>query len=411
MSIKTTFIFVICVYAVSFAQVDKKYSTLAARKAFFTEFSKKFNSATVQDIWNSDAKNHFEEFVEGHTEYELIEEYSTIIHELLHYRNKYESNGQHFFVEQGISIFVPFTKLYNSKEVNKMVRKGVQDSIARYGLYVGGKQYTGIQNGVKVEVNKNGVKELSSITDGIYGMLDEFCAYYFGCLAAFETEKYYKSINDNNKDPMYDYSHDVMGDAVAYYEFNLFIAWYLNYAKKYHPEMYVEFHQNKALKVVYTLIDTKFKNLVDQASIKCIPYLQEIDDEDDKEFLEFLKLKFDGSWEDLQQFYAIIAVDEPELFTKQQKTIQGKTQTVLVLIDKEDEKDLREEYNDLAKEMKEYKSSVSQLGFSDNMEIFFSQPTKQIEYLKKQFTSEVNEELNKLRIQGVTSSNYATFLK
>lgn len=396
----------------SFSQTDKKYPTLAARKSFLTEFCKKYNSKSIQVIWNSDTKNSFEEFVEGHSEYELIEEYGTIIHELYHYYNKRETNGQYYFIESGINVFVPFTQRYNSKELNKHVRKGVQDSVFRYGLYVGGKQYTGIQQGKKVEVNKNGSNELSSITDGIYGMLEEFSAYYYGCLATYEAEKYFQSIQNPNKDPMYDFSQEVMGDVLAYYEFNLFMAWYLSYAKKNHPEIYAEIHKNAAFKVVYTLIDSKFKALVEQATIKCNPHLLDVENEvNDPAFQAFLKLKFDGSFDDLQAYYAVLAQEEPELFTKKQQVVQGKTKTILVPIDEDEADFLLEDYHDLANEMKEYKQVSEQLAIFNSLEFYFALPSKQIEFLKKQFTTEVNNELNKLRIPGLTSANYSTFLK
>jgi hypothetical protein len=40
-----------------------------------------------------------------------------------------------------------------------------------------------------------------------------------------------------------------------------------------------------------------------------------------------------------------------------------------------------------------------------------SSPALEFPYLKKQFTKEINDELKKLRIEGVTETNYKNYLK
>ena len=47
-------------------------------------------------------------------------------------------------------------------------------------------------------------------------------------------------------------------DIYAYYEFKLFISWYLQVAKLQYPGVYEQIMSNKNLKVLYTLIDLQY---------------------------------------------------------------------------------------------------------------------------------------------------------
>lgn len=252
-----------------FAQTSKVYHQKAQRKTFYSKLSTHYNSPTIQKIWISDSKNeHFDQYVDEYSERDLLKSYATVIHELLHSFNNTKNNTHNYFIEKGIQINVPFTSVYNSKELNKMISKNIQDSIFRYGLYVGGKSVLpGL--GKIPDLNTTKENEVMSIQLGIYGLLEEFSAYYFGNLAIYEMYEYYLNRGAKQEIEIWkDYKAEVQEEWIAYYEFQLFISWYLIYAKKNYPTMYKQLYENNALRIVYTLIEQKYATLLKESKQK-----------------------------------------------------------------------------------------------------------------------------------------------
>ena len=71
----------------------------------------------------------------------------------------------------------------------------------------------------------------------------------------------------------------------AYYEFNLFIAWYLHYAKLYRKDVYTSLMENNNLRIAYTLLDKQFSKCIsDYFKIK-LP-------EDYKSIYEYLETSY-----------------------------------------------------------------------------------------------------------------------
>ncbi len=381
----------------TFSQVEKSYNSKESRKQFYTQLATKYNSKTTQEIWKSDTKFVFNEYVDGKTEKDLIKSYSTVIHELLHGYNQTEKGGHTYFIENGIRIHVPFTEVYNSKELNKFVRKGLQDSIFRYGLYVGGKSDLPGLGHIK-GLNDSKQNEVMSVQLGIYGLLEEFSAYYFGDLAVFELYDYYANkYQKDDKDAWSDYFSESKSDLVAYYEFQLFIAWYLDYAKEKHPKIYSEIMNNKALKVVYTLIQNKFEALASE--------IERIEQENSEKIEENLlpSLDFSGSDEDLIRFLEMTGLDSEDIYEIQTTKVNGKSvSTKKIILDQEDLAEIKGEYDKIAKEIKKQKDSEKLL--------FFGDYDNQIIFLKKQFTPKLESELHKLKFIGVNCQNYKDFL-
>ncbi|MES2587899.1 MAG: hypothetical protein V4622_02895 [Bacteroidota bacterium] len=383
---------------IAYSQADKTYPSKESRKQFYSQLATKYNSKSIQEIWKSDTKFTFDEYVDGKAEKDLIKDYSTVIHELLHGYNQTENDGHTYFIENGIRIHVPFTDVYNSKELNKVVRKSLQDSIFRYGLYVGGKSDLPGLGHVK-GINDSKKNEVMSIQLGIYGLLEEFSAYYFGDLAAYELYDYYLAkFPKSDKDSWASYYDEAKSDLVAYYEFQFFIATYLTYAKEKHQNMYADFHKNKHLKVVYSLIQDKYERLGQKIDAKFL------ENADNVEVNELFNLDFSGSDDDLIRFLEMAGMEAEDIYEIKTSKVNGKTvSTKKIILDEEDLKDIKAEYSELAKQMNKQQDS-QELMYFGNFDL-------QIEFLKKQITPKLQDELNKLKIVGVTSSNYTDFLK
>jgi hypothetical protein len=403
-----------------FAQpVDKTYSTKSDRKNFFSTLSKNYSPADVQKIWKSDEiEEEFDQWVDGRKESEIIDEYSTCIHELFHGNCKMIRDGQNYYINKDISIYVPYTETYKSTELNKVVRKGVQDSIFRYCLYVGGKNE--LPDGSKTDLfNTSENNQPSSIQIGIYGMLEEFSAYYYGTYTNYHLENYFiDKFGKDNADARDDYSQMVLGDAMAYYEFRLFMGWYLVHAKAKYPDVYNGIQNNKALKVVYTLMTDKFTKLVNDIEVKFANELvydaSLFEMELDETLQDYLSLDLTGSDEDLIRYFELEEMQDDEVYTKTTKTINGKNVTAITIVDAEEFQEYKYEYQLMVvelqlakKEVNDFKNQMNSYGIL----VFMALPSLEFPYLKKQFTNEMNEELKKLRMEGVTESNYKDFLK
>jgi len=390
-------VLMLVVIATANAQGDKKYPAVAQRKQFYQQIIEKYGSPSSKEIFNHDKGNLFDTWVHQHTEKDLVKSYSTVIHEMLHSYNGGGTIGTHiYFIEPGVRIEVPVTKYFNSKELNKFVRKTAQDSIFRYGLYVGGKSE--LPDGRKVDFNQDG-REIMSVAMGIYGLIEEFDAYYHDNLAEMELYGYFKDVYGmNNEDIWSDYRYKITSASVAYYEFKLFIGWYLAYAKKNKPEVYKETLDNKALRVVYTLIDDKYSSLVKQVNQRAsgIKNTNELD--------AIAGLDLSGSDDDIYRFCELTGADPDDYFTKETVTINGvKTTSYLGKHNEPMYKMMKQEYKNFASEFKK--------AVPDRKLLFYGDVDGQIKLLNSLHTAEVEKELKGFRMDGVTPKNWKEFAK
>lgn len=383
--------------AAGFAQPTKQFPRKEDREKFYQDLVVKYNSVPVREIWNSDTQNLFDEYVDGHTELELVNSFSTVIHELLHGFNTSEDGGYFYFVEPGIRCFVKEGKYFSSKELNTYVRKGIQDSVFRYQLYIGANQEA-IGPGGKPQSGRFEEPGVSVIK-GIYGLLEEYNAYYYGSLAAYESYPYYvKTFGEEDEDGMKDYKHEVLGDILAYYEFHLFFGWYMNYAKGKHPDVYQDILSNKPLRVVFTLLESKFSQLVKNAMER----IEAINEKIGPDMMEVLD--FSGSDEDVFRFLEAAGMDPSMIYKVESKVVNGKTvQVKKCIMDKENFDAMKSEYLSITEQLKEMLGSEKML--------FYTQTMKNIGYLKGLMTPEIEGAIESLRIKGVTTQNYEGYLK
>lgn len=111
----------------------------------------------------------------------------------------------------------------------------------------------------KGELAAYGVKELrpgeartTSNVKGIYGLLEEFNAYHHGIKAEYE-------LITGMDDPKVNGSTN---SVAAYFEFSLFMAYYLKYAKEREREVYQLLMDDRNLRIAYTLIELSWRELI-----------------------------------------------------------------------------------------------------------------------------------------------------
>jgi hypothetical protein len=366
------------------AQPTRTYPTTAQRKAFYDQLAAKYNSPAIREILASDKKNAFDQYVDGTKEEDLIHDYGTVIHELLHGYDGHEiddhfNQSHHYYIAPAVKIQVPMGKYYNSTELNTIVRKGTQDSIFRYGLYIGGKSDL---HGTAVDLNRDADSEVMSVKMGIYGIVEEYNAYYHDNQSIYELYEYYrKTYGDTDSEALTRYMNDVEKATVACYEFRLFVGWYLLHAKRKHPEIHQDILKNKALRTTFTLIDDRYLSLIQQiaARRKALTGKLEVD--------AFSLLDFTGSDDDFYRFITLTTEDAPEDPRKLDPAIL---------------KEYRKLY-------KEFAQQVEEMDPTGKMRIF-ANTTQQIAYLTRLMTPELENALAAFRMEGVTLENWKQFI-
>lgn len=184
----------------------------------------------------------------GDTTYnELINDCSTMIHETTHkfnhiggYNWKTKLWTERVLIEPGISISYEQTQTFHSELFISIVPKEATKKIFRYELYVGKGAWP------------------SANLSGIYGLMNEFSAYRNGTRSGIEGTKTAIKLKDTEKIKVF--QQQAIGEYFAYYEFRLFIAWYLEYAEKNKPDIYKKIMANNNLRIAFTLLDDGFLN-------------------------------------------------------------------------------------------------------------------------------------------------------
>jgi hypothetical protein len=164
----------------------------------------------------------------------LISSFNTVVHESTHHFNSYTE----ICVDPTIIIQFQRTPTYKSENFLTIVPKEAFDKIFRLKSYVG--------NGSGVSANLS----------GIYGIMDEFSAYRNGTKASLDAAISAK-LAKNEKRKL-DFIKESLPTYFAYYEFRLFISWYLDYGAKYQPAMHKALIENTNFRVAFTLLEQGF---------------------------------------------------------------------------------------------------------------------------------------------------------
>ena len=187
------------------------------------------------------------------SEFYLIHNWNLIVHESTHKMNDYNYDTLDYLLEDGLTkekyqikskkyliepdkhINVPVTQYFRTSEIESIVPKNLLPKI----------------------------HDTTSNSLGIFGMLDEFSAYYHGINASLDAAKSKYALSNNIR---YNLLESIYRYYSSYYEFNLFIAWYLKYAKLNKKDIYESMMLNTELRVAYTLIDSKFNKCLSDYS-------------------------------------------------------------------------------------------------------------------------------------------------
>ncbi|TAF63040.1 MAG: hypothetical protein EAZ55_14595 [Cytophagales bacterium] len=200
----------------------------------------------------------YEEYIEGTTEKEWIASTNTIVHEMNHAFSSqmvykavqdaqlpYTMNDKYIviYTQNQSYLLIQFQEVFPSRELAALIPTSLRTF--RFDTYI-----------------NSSSKILGTQQFGIYGLLNEWNAYYQGTKASLQLYDYYAK--QNNNQAWLDYMQNVEGTLYAYQEFKFYILQYLLYAQKKHPIQYKQIIENTNFKQAFVFVDTYFKKLIDE---------------------------------------------------------------------------------------------------------------------------------------------------
>ncbi|MBE50552.1 MAG: hypothetical protein CMP51_02555 [Flavobacteriales bacterium] len=181
---------------------------------------------------------------------EVLKNISSIVHESTHH---YNHSGK-FVIGENSNMTIEETPVFKSSQVaSEMIRKNeLASDMLRFDTYV--------------NTNSNS----SSSVDGIYGLMNEYCAYYNDALASLRMYEAFENLYlETGKDSIQkikkDFALRLMSSITAFYEFNSFIGAYLLHAKKHRPIIYEKIRNNYSLVTAYSIVTINFQEIVEKS--------------------------------------------------------------------------------------------------------------------------------------------------
>lgn len=199
-----------------------------------------------------------ERWLSGNSPEDIRTSLNTVIHESSHsftsyygYRILSENPPEDYQFGDDYSAFlisaqditlIKHTEIFNSNELKKDIPKELRTF--RFNPYITPKSNLGSQK------------------QGIYGLLDEYNAYYQGILMSYRLFPVYQELGESDPSAYHDYIQNMSSDRLAFYEFKYFIMAYLNRAKNEYPAIYQGLLNNTSLRRAYQQIHDSYQALL-----------------------------------------------------------------------------------------------------------------------------------------------------
>ena len=146
--------------------------------------------------------------------------------------------GTNYYVANGKTIRVVHSKVYRSKKMAKSIPAALRTF--RYKTYVA-----------------KPIANLASDVSGIYGLMNEFIAYFWGMHVSNSMIPYYEKYC-TNFNALRDYLLNCENNKMAYSEFRYYMLHYMYYAKKHYPDVYRGVLRNTKFRKVYKMMEKKY---------------------------------------------------------------------------------------------------------------------------------------------------------
>lgn len=238
-----SFILLPVLAVVFFSLTGKKEQLLQLSKKYFPEnyaLIKEYDEASINELANGDSPG------------EYISHVSTIVHEAYHHylgrHSSYYDSSMRYRINDTLGFEVKYFKTFPSVEINSIVPAAVRKRVFRYDTYIDTKE--------KIHVTQQ---------FGIRGLLEEAVAYYHSFNTEIALFGFYKDKYGWKKPEKWmSYLGNMASFRFAITEFELFISWYLQYAKAKHPSVYRDIINNKELKKLVIFLHNENSRLSQQ---------------------------------------------------------------------------------------------------------------------------------------------------
>lgn len=236
-----TFSFFLCLFFLPVClPISKKEQLLLLSKKYFPE-----NYTVLKEYSEADING----LMHGNTTKDFIADVSTVVHEGYHhylgFHSDYFDSEMVYRINDTLSFAVKNFKTFPSREINSIVPAATQKKIFRYNTYISAAD--------KYHVTQQ---------FGILGLLEECVAYYHSFGTEVSLFSYYKdNYGWKNPEPWMTYLGNMASFRFGITEFELFISWYLQYAKTKYPQTYQGIINNTGLKKLFVFIEKENQRL------------------------------------------------------------------------------------------------------------------------------------------------------
>jgi hypothetical protein len=216
--------------------------SVSQKKQYALEMLQKYDPEgwyVVNKVTELAINNHFDRYAGENTRKSVRETLGTIVHELNHgysalmaWKLKYRDRDQYscYYMGDSTHILVKHTPVFFTEEIGSYIRKELHTF--RFDTYV---------------FNPKEKIKITSNTQGIYGLLDEWNSYYHGTKTDVYMYKWYEENTNNTVQEWRNYFSTVGSVINAYIEFKFYCLTYLLYAQKNKPEIYQGIINNKEI--------------------------------------------------------------------------------------------------------------------------------------------------------------------
>jgi hypothetical protein len=213
---------------------SKKEQLLQLSKKYFPEnfkVLKEYDEVQINNLARGDSLKHF------------LGDIATIVHEGWHsyqgHHSSYYDTVVLYRINDSLSFGVKNFKTFPANKINEIVPSATRKKIFRYDTYVNAKD--------KYNVTRQ---------FGILGLLEEAVAYYHSFATDLALFGYYKDVYGwKDPAPWLEWLGNIASYRYAIAEFELFISWYIQYAKSKYPQVYKDIVTNAGLKKLFQFLE------------------------------------------------------------------------------------------------------------------------------------------------------------
>lgn len=234
---------------VSFLSFTALYDTEKDKNSFLISLANN-HCSNAKDILNTTSFS-VNSYCKENSFEALLNAFPTVVHESYHKKThsiNLDPSVRKYFINNELTFEVPVFDVFRSEEMDQIVDNKYKDQIFRYGEYINSTDF-----------------DMDSQENGIFGILEEYTAYYQDILAYQEMYAYLEQNIPYSETELW-VSYLVQNGNVlsTSAEFNLFISWYMQYAKVYHPNVYNKIVKSEELKELYQYVNNGFSDASDK---------------------------------------------------------------------------------------------------------------------------------------------------